>query len=262
MVVEAVEGTLEVEVEVELEAADCSEQIEIALADETYDEPPTAELSLQAQLGALLFASMRPLAFEDLVETTRASASEVEAALKEFTESLLNAQLGFTLCEVSGGYQIRTLPEAGKLIARIAPPKVRRLSRAAAETLAVIAYRQPVQKAEIEAIRGVDVLPTLKTLLEAKLIRVVGHEDTVGRPGLYGTTNLFLEKFGLKDLSDLPNIRELERMDAEPGEGGDQELSSEKMESSEEVTEETSLVAEAAVSEQESIVINDGAAHA
>ena len=94
----------------------------------------------------------------------------------------------------------------------------KRLSKAAAETLAIVAYRQPVQKAEIEAIRGVDAIQTVKTLLDAKLIRIVGRDTTPGTPALYGTTDVFLEKFGLADLSELPSVRELKELESEPDE--------------------------------------------
>ena len=173
---------------------------------------------LTARLGSILFVSPKPMSIEALAAVTKASVAEVEEAIPALLAAFDPLVCGFSLCEVAGAWQLRTAPELAKVVHGLIPPKARRLSKAAAETLAVVAYKQPVQRAEIEAIRGVDALPTLKTLLEARLIRVVGTEESVGRPALYGTTHIFLEKFGLRDLSDLPPVRELLQIDADLGE--------------------------------------------
>ncbi len=180
---------------------------------------PESELALSARLGALLFASTRPLSIETLAEAVSAEAGAVETAIESLKLVLSGDELGFSLIEVSGGYQLRSDPRAAKTVQKLIGPKGKRLSRAAAETLAVVAYKQPVQRSEIEAIRGVDALPTIKTLLDAKLIRIVGRGDAVGQPTLYGTTESFLERFGLRDLAELPPVREIEQLVEEPGEG-------------------------------------------
>ena len=123
--------------------------------------------------------------------------------------------------------------------------KPRKLSQAALETLAVVAYQQPVVKSEIDKIRGVDVAPTIKTLLERKLIKILGYQASVGQPALYGTTEDFLSIFGLNALSELPSLRDLKALVKEPGEAletsGEEEASDESSEGteSEESTSDT-----------------------
>lgn len=190
----------------------------------TEDSPIDDTFSLTARIGALLFVATRPLSVQMLQELARsatgkhAAAEDVEAALEELRTMHDATRTGISLVEVAGAYQLRTAPELARTVQRLIPPRARRLSKAAAETLAIIAYKQPVQRAEIESVRGVDAAPTLKTLLEAKLVRVVGREDTVGQPALYGTTSTFLEKFGLRDLTELPPVREIARIANDPGE--------------------------------------------
>ena len=123
---------------------------------------------------------------------------------------------------MSAGFQFRSAPVLAQVIKRLIPARTKRLSRAAGETLAVIAYKQPVERAEIESIRGVDALPTLKTLLDARLIRVIGKHDSPGHPVLYGTTAEFLERFGLADLSALPTLHEFEQLASEPGDSSEE----------------------------------------
>lgn len=181
------------------------------------DESASAALSMTARISAMLFVSPKPLSVKTLAEALRVKPETVERALRQ-VEALYDDQVhGFSLVEVAGGFQLRTAPAAKYAVQRLIPPKAKRLTRAAAETLAVVAYKQPVQRAEIEAIRGVDALPTIKTLLEARLIRIVGRETSAGQPALYGTTQTFLDKFGMKDLSELPSPRELSELAAEPG---------------------------------------------
>lgn len=200
-------------------------EVAVEHSDDATDAPldehtPLSEMfPLAARLGSILFVSPKPMTVEALASITKATPHEVEESLQELSQTFDPLQCGFSLCEVAGAWQLRTAPGLAKVVHALIPPKARKLSRAAAETLAVVAYKQPVQRAEIEAIRGVDALPTLKTLLEARLIRVVGTEESVGRPALYGTTQVFLEKFGLRDLSDLPPVRELLQIEADLGEG-------------------------------------------
>lgn len=197
-----------------LEVESLNEQIVV-------EEEQLPTLKLEASIGAILFVSSKPVSVAKLAEITKATEQDVEAACEELKSRFVEELHGVILQEVAGGFQLRTSPGAAPIIRSMFPLKVRRLSRAAAETLAIIAYKQPVQRAEIEMIRGVDALPTLKTLLDAKLIRLIGREDTVGQPALYGTTPLFLERFGLNDLSELPTPRELSQLLSDPGEAAD-----------------------------------------
>jgi segregation and condensation protein B len=175
-------------------------------------------IPLSAQISAALFVSAKPVAISDLAEATGYSDEEVEEVLEQLV-ALYQAEVhGIYLAKVQDGYQLRTAPGALPLLRKLVPSKTKKFSKAAAETLAVIAYKQPVQRAEIEAIRGVDALPTLKTLLEAKVIRVIGRDNEIGKPALYATTEKFLERFGLKDLSELPTTREIQELESEPGE--------------------------------------------
>ncbi len=117
---------------------------------------------------------------------------------------------GIFLNEVAGGYQFRTKERCAPWIRQLKATRPKALSQAALETVAVIAYRQPVMKSEIEKVRGVDVSGILKGLMEKNLVRIVGRRDVPGRPIIYGTTRKFLEVFGLNDLSDLPTLKEFE----------------------------------------------------
>jgi len=174
--------------------------------------------SLVPALNALLFSSAKPLSVNKLCKCLAVPREVVAKALDEVFQMFSGELHGFSLAEINGRYQFRTSPEHSEELRRLHPPKMRRISQAAAETLSVIAYKQPVHKGEIESIRGVDALPTIKTLLDAKLIRIVGKEDVPGTPVLYGTSDKFLERFGLNDLSELPSIADLEEIELEPGE--------------------------------------------
>jgi segregation and condensation protein B len=206
---------------------DCSCGIDSAPDDEknpSARECEQRELSLCAAVGAVLFASTRPLTAETLSEVCNANISDIEDALERIKTVFSSDVVGFSVIEIGGGFQLRTDPRAARAIQKLVGPKAKRLSRAAAETLAVVAYKQPVQRSEIEAIRGVDALPTLKTLLESKLIRIVGRGDAVGQPTLYGTTESFLERFGLRDLSELPSVRDIAQLAEDPGEADGSEI--------------------------------------
>jgi segregation and condensation protein B len=118
----------------------------------------------------------------------------------------------FEIWEVAGGYQLRTRPEYASYLRLLHRERPLRLSRAALETLAVVAYRQPVTRAEVEAVRGVEADAVIRSLLERQLVRVAGHREVPGRPMLYATTKRFLEVFGLGELDDLPTLREMEEL--------------------------------------------------
>ena len=211
------------------------------------DDADAPSLPLVAQISALLFVSPRPMTIAQLSELTRAQETEIETAIGELRDSFTEDIHGFTLVETAEAFQYRTAAKLSKVVQRLIPARARKLSRAAAETLAVVAYKQPVQRADIESLRGVDALPTIKTLLEAKLIRIVGRAQTAGHPALYGTTQTFLEKFGMRDLSELPTSREMLELTDEPGEARDEE--------SEEVLIEDQQL-EVPPSSQENIEIN------
>jgi segregation and condensation protein B len=125
----------------------------------------------------------------------------------------------FEIWEVAGGYQIRTRAEFSGYLQQLQKQRPLRLTRAALETLAVVAYKQPATRAEIEYVRGVEAGPVIKTLLDRHLVKIVGHKEVPGRPMLYGTTKRFLELFGLASVKDLPNLRELEELAREQGIG-------------------------------------------
>jgi segregation and condensation protein B len=129
---------------------------------------------------------------------------------------------GFELLKVADKYQFRTRAIFAPYIRELKAERPRRLSAAALETLAVVAYRQPVVKSDIERIRGVDVTPTLKTLLERALVKIVGHQPTAGQPALYGTTEEFLRLFSLNSLAQLPSLRDLREFERDPGESEEQ----------------------------------------
>lgn len=169
--------------------------------------------SIARSVEALIFAGERPSTaarvrkvFPDL--TPGALAEIVET----INESLRDQGRPYEITEVNGGYQFRTRPEYGPLIRAARPERPVRLSRAALETLAVVAYRQPLTRAELEDLRCVDCGAVLRTLLERDLLRIVGRRDAPGRPALYGSTSRFLEAFGLRSLRDLPDLSEVRAM--------------------------------------------------
>lgn len=164
--------------------------------------------SIKAAVEALLFASEKPVPLEKLVELLGVARDEVAAAIEELGRDYDGGERGIQLVRVCGGYQLRSRPEYAELITRLGVSRTPSLSRAALETLAIIAYRQPISKPEIEWIRGVNVDGALGTLLSRGLVREVGRKEGPGRPILYGTTTEFLLAFGLNDLSDLPPLSE------------------------------------------------------
>ena len=130
-------------------------------------------------------------------------------ALEGLAEEYESGKRGFFLAEVAGGFQVRTRPEYGHWIRRLKETRPTRLSRAAMETLSIVAYKQPMLRSDVEYLRGVDCGGTLRTLLERGLIRILGRRDLPGRPMIYGTTRKFLELFDLKDLDELPSLKDL-----------------------------------------------------
>ena len=179
----------------------------------------TSPLSgLKGILEAILFVSGEPLSVDRMLGVVEGvSRAELVGALQALQADYAVEGRGLQLVEVAGGFQIATRPDCAPWIKRLERAKEgARLSRSAMETMAIVAYKQPVVRAEIEQIRGVDSAGVLKTLLERRLIRIVGRKDAPGRPILYGTTRQFLQAFGLKDLADLPALRDIKELkDAE-----------------------------------------------
>ena len=167
-------------------------------------------------LESLLFVAEEPLSIQQLNSILEIGESEdIRFALEELIAEYDRRGGGFELRQIAGGYQFRTRAEYSEWVKKLLKPSPARLSRAALETLAIIAYKQPIIRADVEHIRGVDCGGVLRMLLEKKLIRVMGRKDIPGRPMIYGTTRQFLEVFNLKDLRDLPSPKEIEALGAE-----------------------------------------------
>ncbi len=165
-------------------------------------------------LEALIFACGVP-ATAALIRRAlpQLAPARIPDLVAEINEELAASGRPYEIAEVAGGYQFRTRPEHAETIAAAQPERKLRLSRPALETLAVVAYRQPITRAELEDVRGVDCGAVLRGLLERGLARIVGRRDAPGRPPLYGTGAGFLETFGLRSLRDLPTLRELESLE-------------------------------------------------
>lgn len=161
---------------------------------------------------ALLFLSSEPLLFHNVKRIIDISEDEFRKIMSELMTEYNNREGGILITEVAKGYQMVTNPKHGSLIRMFLGVQAsNKLSMAALETLAVIAYKQPITKAEIERVRGVNSDGVLKTLLDKRLIKVIGKKEAPGRPLFYGTTQEFLQYFGLRDLTELPTIRDLSR---------------------------------------------------
>ncbi|HVY38170.1 MAG TPA: SMC-Scp complex subunit ScpB [Polyangia bacterium] len=178
-------------------------------------DPGPAEAVPAGRLGSiiesLLFASDKPLGLNELKRLLgERDGAKVTAAIEELRER--RRDTGVHVISVAGGWHLRTNPENVAWVSRILAGKPPRLSRAMLETLAIVAYRQPITRPEIDEIRGVDCGPVLKTLLERNLVRMIGKKEEVGRPLLYGTTPEFLRTFSLGDLSELPTLREFHEL--------------------------------------------------
>jgi len=174
-------------------------------ADESGDVARLATI-----IESVLFAAATPVSLRKLVDILEGpTIKEVQGALASLKEQYAPGQRGIQLLEVAGGYQLRTARENASWVRAVFREKPMRLGRATLETLAIVAYKQPVTRADIEAIRGVDADAAVSTLLARRLIKIAGRKEGVGRPLLYATTPEFLEIFGLKDLKELPALHEL-----------------------------------------------------
>ncbi len=164
---------------------------------------------LKARVEAVLFSSDTALSAAKLEQILEVEAEQLRVALQQLQHECQQEGRGVILQEVAGGFQLRTRPEYAHWVMQLRRTRHMNLSRAATETLAIIAYRQPVTRAEIEGLRGVDSGGIARTLLEKDLVRVAGKKDAPGRPLLYATSARFLEIFGLNSLDDLPTLRDL-----------------------------------------------------
>lgn len=179
---------------------------------------------------SLIFVSENALSIDEVKKVLEGEdKSRLKQVLDELVSEYSQMNRSFSLQEVAGGYQFRTKPEFASWIKKLSRTRPSRLTQPALETLAIIAYKQPILRSEVERIRGVDVGGVISTLLLRKLIKILGRKDAPGRPLVYGTTQEFLEAFGLKGLSELPTLKELKGLGGEEAEE----------EAIEEATEET-----------------------
>ena len=183
---------------------------------------------VRAVVEALLFLSEKPLTPEEVRTASGIDVGRAKKALDELSGQYREGVSGIVLHEVAGGWQLRSAPDVADYARRFLKVKPQRLTRAALETLAIIAYRQPVTRPEIEEIRGVDCGAVVKALLERKLVKILGKKEEPGRPMLYGTTREFLEFFALKDLASLPTLREFHELSEEHREIVEKELPAEE----------------------------------
>lgn len=181
------------------------------LANENPDAAPALLESedLQKIIETLLFITDRPVKISRLVDVIEnTTAKEVREAITKLQDLYTVRGSAIQIMEIAGGYQMCTKPEYGRWVRRLYNEKMTtRLSNAALETLAIIAYKQPLTRAEMEAIRGVDVAGPLEKLLDRGLVRVVGRKETIGHPMVYGTTDEFLRMFGLNKVTELPDLQ-------------------------------------------------------
>ena len=184
-------------------------------------------MTLQHVLEALLFSAQKPLAIREMAAALKAAGTEDEltpnefgsvrdaeiaAALQQLKIEYLEQQRAFQLVEKADGWQLATDPGYGRWVRQLFPgPKPARLSAPGLETLAIIAYRQPITRADVEVVRGVTIDGVLQTLMERGLVNISGRAEIPGRPLLYETTQLFLDHFGLRNLDELPNVEELRK---------------------------------------------------
>ena len=182
-------------------------------------------MNLARVIEALLFAAQKPLSAKEVSETLRSSGAEddfspnefanvkpaeVAAAIEQLKVEYIQNEHGFQLVEKAEGWQLASDPKYAPWVRGLFPaPKPSRLSSPALETLAIIAYRQPITRADVEAVRGVTIDGVLQTLMERGLVKISGRAEIPGRPLLYETTEFFLDHFGLRNLDELPNVEEL-----------------------------------------------------
>ena len=184
-------------------------------------------MTLSRVVEALLFSAQKPLSAKDIVEVVRRAGAEdelspnefarvrepeVAAALEQLKNDYVAQNRAFQLVEKAEGWQLVTDPNCAQWVRELFPaPKPARLTAPGLETLAIIAYRQPITRADVEAVRGVTIVGVLQTLMERGLVKIAGRAEIPGRPLLYETTEFFLDHFGLRKLDELPNVEELRK---------------------------------------------------
>ena len=185
-------------------------------------------MTLEKVIEALLFSAQKPLSIRDIATATKGAGDdpatgapndfsrvrepEIAAALEQLKIEYVQQERAFQLVEKAEGWQLVTEPQYAQWVRQLYPaPKPARLSAPALETLAIIAYRQPITRADVEAVRGVNIDGVLQTLMERGLVKIAGRAEIPGRPLLYETTQFFLEHFGLRNLDELPNVEELRK---------------------------------------------------
>jgi segregation and condensation protein B len=194
-------------------------------------------MSLIHVIEALLFSAQKPLSIREIAtaikgaeddpagagpnEFSRVREAEVAAALEQLKIEYVEQERGFQLIEKAEGWQLATDTQYAQWVRQLFPaPKPARLSAPALETLAIIAYRQPITRADVEAVRGVNIDGVLQTLMERGLVKIAGRAEIPGRPLLYETTQFFLDHFGLRNLEELPNVEELRKRNLPAGQPG------------------------------------------
>ena len=180
---------------------------------------------LKQIVESLIFVSDAPLSLDRIcVLLEEHERGEIREALMALTADYRLRDGAIILAEVGGGYQFRTLPEYAEYLKRLTKSRPPKFSQSALETLAIVAYRQPITRAEVEYLRGVDCGGVLKSCLEKRLVRILGKKDVPGRPLIYGTTKEFLELFSLRDLASLPTLKEVQALGERPPDEEQQEL--------------------------------------
>ena len=204
----------------------CAQDFEWEVLRFAQDDTLNLFMTLTKIIEALLFSAQKPLSIREMtaairgaeddesgsIEFTRVKEAEVAAALEQLKIEYIEQGRAFQLTEKAEGWQLATDPSFAKWVRQLFPaPKPARLSAPALETLAIIAYRQPITRADVEAVRGVNIDGVLQTLMERGLVKIAGRAEIPGRPLLYETTQFFLDHFGLRNLDELPNVEELRK---------------------------------------------------
>ncbi|MCB0331198.1 MAG: SMC-Scp complex subunit ScpB [Bdellovibrionales bacterium] len=205
------------------ELEESSEDDELSFDDRAALLESFSEVDRQALVEALLFASGEPLGEKKISDVTGIERAQVVDILDSLKMKLSLEESGVELFESNNRYQLRTKPQFAHFIQQLRASRPKRLSQQALETLAIVAYRQPIVRSDVEKIRGVDATPTLKTLIDRGFIRIVGHQESIGQPALYGTTPQFLEVFGLSTLGELPTLRDLQQLEAHADESSNED---------------------------------------